>query len=432
MTDFDDKLLPAGEISDNSDNDTDIRVASPDGAATNRNTRTDANISMNENESSIRSDPPPSATEPPSRESSMSSSTVANESVVDPNHVAQSVDLLGPLIDINQSATDTSILSVDPDGVYPSHRHKESMIFMDNGMDDDAVDYYSPRESAGAGRRSPSPLSGDEAEEPRSQQAVRPAAKKNQIVSTSRNDQKIQEDEGEEKKSTDRPASIQTNSKDSKNAKDPFAGVHDQFFQESPILSQAQESDAYMQPSEHSLTSPLEHRDSGLPHMIYHHQQQQGNHHIPRMPNLVVPNVQRTKAIPQLKDYPHHQLQGMQIMGSGQVMVGGKRKIHLRLLEDVPPEGGKRVSFLGFSRKKKSSLLLSPRDPTYDENKEEVVDRGRVTVSWYEGTSSLELHEHVRNSVVRKLGLSRTEKLTDLRILDEAFDPPEGTVTEHV
>ena len=54
------------------------------------------------------------------------------------------------------------------------------------------------------------------------------------------------------------------------------------------------------------------------------------------------------------------------------------------------------------------------------------VERGRVTVSWYDGTTSLELYEHVRNSVARKLQLSATNKLSDVRILDEGSSPPEG------
>jgi hypothetical protein len=56
------------------------------------------------------------------------------------------------------------------------------------------------------------------------------------------------------------------------------------------------------------------------------------------------------------------------------------------------------------------------------------VDRGTVTVSWYEGTSSLELQQHVRNSVVRKLKLDNSSvQLDDLRVLDDTVDPPEGS-----
>jgi hypothetical protein len=113
---------------------------------------------------------------------------------------------------------------------------------------------------------------------------------------------------------------------------------------------------------------------------------------------------------------------------------GGKRKIHLRLLEDVssimqPEKSG----FLSFRRNK--GILRSPmhsssisefganksgsRDPSW-------VDRGSLTVSWYEGTSSVELQEHVRNSIIRKLGIRCTTKLLDFRVLDESTDPPEG------
>ena len=114
---------------------------------------------------------------------------------------------------------------------------------------------------------------------------------------------------------------------------------------------------------------------------------------------------------------------------------GGKRKIHLRLMEDILPLQGKRVSFFSIRKKKRGSLLSTPKAGETPggggsgvDQDEEFVDRGRVTVSWYEGTTSLELYEHVRRSVVRKLDLRGTVKLGDLRILDEAFDPPEGTV----
>lgn len=55
------------------------------------------------------------------------------------------------------------------------------------------------------------------------------------------------------------------------------------------------------------------------------------------------------------------------------------------------------------------------------------VDRGSIAVSWYEGTSSLELQQHVRKSVVRKLKLENSSvELDDMRLLDESINPPEG------
>lgn len=126
---------------------------------------------------------------------------------------------------------------------------------------------------------------------------------------------------------------------------------------------------------------------------------------------------------------------------------GGKRKIHLQLWEDISstmmkPETS---SFLSF-RRKKGILRRSPQhstpisevdemnhNPNDDNNgndpskNNQWADRGMLTVSWYEGTSSLELQEHVQNSVIRKLGLGSTTKLIDFRVLDETSDSPEGT-----
>lgn len=165
---------------------------------------------------------------------------------------------------------------------------------------------------------------------------------------------------------------------------------------------------------------------------------------IPQVPQIVIPTVQRHAMPPTHINgnlnahinngyYLPQNYQQMQPMT--QISVGGgKRKIHLRLMEDVPKPKGKKVSFLSFGKGKRGRILSAPllTSPKGDEKKEEIIqqdflDRGRMTVSWYEGTTSLELYQHVRNSVIRKLNLHGTAKLGDLRILDEAFDPPEGT-----
>jgi len=101
----------------------------------------------------------------------------------------------------------------------------------------------------------------------------------------------------------------------------------------------------------------------------------------------------------------------------------GKRKVHFRLVEDILLPTRKKTSFLSFRRPSHRSLLTA--SPVAEEPPTEV-DRGRVTVSWYEGTTALELTEHVRTAVIRKLDLRGTTKLADLRILDETTNPPEG------
>ena len=128
-------------------------------------------------------------------------------------------------------------------------------------------------------------------------------------------------------------------------------------------------------------------------------------------------------------------------------MPGGKRKIHLHLWEDVGSKIQPETSgFLSF-RRKKGILRRSPQQSSpisefggsndnrsndntgNDKNSNDSnrwADRGTLAVSWYEGTNSLELQEHVQNSVIRKLGLINTTKLLDFRVLDESSDPPEG------
>jgi hypothetical protein len=128
---------------------------------------------------------------------------------------------------------------------------------------------------------------------------------------------------------------------------------------------------------------------------------------------------------------------------------GGRRKITLRLEEDIlkPQRHRKTRSFqnviLGHIRRESSNMIFGSRRnqsmssfgdlDSFDENdgvQYSQVRRGKIAISWFEGTSSLELHEHVRQSIVRKLvrleGVSSNVKIEDLRIIDETVDPPEG------
>lgn len=54
-------------------------------------------------------------------------------------------------------------------------------------------------------------------------------------------------------------------------------------------------------------------------------------------------------------------------------------------------------------------------------------DRGAIVVSWYEGTTSAEMREHVLGCVRRKLRVDGTVRLEDVRLLDEGATPHEGT-----
>ena len=212
----------------------------------------------------------------------------------------------------------------------------------------------------------------------------------------------------------------------------PNAGM----IQQSPLIVKSTESDMSI------LSSQQMPPPQFVPNMRYNGAPATVD--IPQVPQIVMPTVQRHAMPPTHINgnlnahinngyYLPQNYQQMQPMT--QISVGGgKRKIHLRLMEDVPKPKGKKVSFLSFGKGKRGRILSTPllTSPKGDEKKEEMIqddflDRGRMTVSWYEGTTSLELYQHVRNSVIRKLDLHGTAKLGDLRILDEAFDPPEGT-----
>jgi hypothetical protein len=115
------------------------------------------------------------------------------------------------------------------------------------------------------------------------------------------------------------------------------------------------------------------------------------------------------------------------------VPAGGRRKIRLHLQEDIPRDllspRARSGSFLGHIRRRSSRMMFGS-DVTLPVPEMEIVEstttnRGSITVSWFEGTSSGELQEHVRKSVIRKLKMDNVE-LSYIRIIDETVDPPEG------
>ena len=136
-----------------------------------------------------------------------------------------------------------------------------------------------------------------------------------------------------------------------------------------------------------------------------------------------------------------------QVGGLSSLGGGGRRKIRLRLQEEVKNTVGtirkhfRTTSLLGSLKRNSSRVLRfggSARSMDFDNNAAildspvqqtlyRTVDRGTITVSWYDGTSSLELQQHVRKTILRKLKLESTNvDLDDVRILDETVDPPEG------
>jgi len=177
---------------------------------------------------------------------------------------------------------------------------------------------------------------------------------------------------------------------------------------------------------------------------------------IPTMPPLILPQPQSSQQHNHLQQqHLQQQQQQQQFQQSGQYSLqptprmshttptnvlistnsgrSGKRRIHLRLVEEntslIPSSSNQPERSLFSSFRRRRSSINSPiheSQPTSSRN--HWVERGTLTVSWYDGTSSSELLEHVRNSVVRKLGLERTMRLDDFRILDESMDPPEEIV----
>jgi len=143
----------------------------------------------------------------------------------------------------------------------------------------------------------------------------------------------------------------------------------------------------------------------------------------------------------------------------------GRRSIKLRLLEEIPsslPSPLSKTPFKSFrqmGRIRSLSLtgsLMTTRATTtttdLDEKKSTttttttensdgnsannmvVMDRGTITVSWYDGTTSAEMQKHVFGCVLRRLNQSSSRggggkfKLEDVRLLDENVEPHEEVV----
>jgi hypothetical protein len=170
------------------------------------------------------------------------------------------------------------------------------------------------------------------------------------------------------------------------------------------------------------IMSPAEgHQNAGL---LY----TQGEVEIPHLPPLSLPL--HASHVPR----PANSYHALPIVSNDVMSMagGGKRRINLLLVEDktsTTMEQPERSSFLSFRR---PSILRNPIHPPIREEvasnpgRNQWINHGSLTISWYEGTSSLELQEHVRNSVIHKLGLMGTSKLADFRVLDASTDPPEG------
>lgn len=113
----------------------------------------------------------------------------------------------------------------------------------------------------------------------------------------------------------------------------------------------------------------------------------------------------------------------------------GRTKIDFRLEEEMVQSARKhfrKSSIFGTIRKSSTRMLRLGRHDMDASGESQMitswVDRGTISVSWYDGTTSLELQQHVRNSVIRKLKSEKKDvELEDIRIIDESTDLPEGT-----
>ena len=58
-----------------------------------------------------------------------------------------------------------------------------------------------------------------------------------------------------------------------------------------------------------------------------------------------------------------------------------------------------------------------------------LINHGSISISWYDGTSTVELQDHVRKSLCRKLDLDPSQRVNNIRLIDESVIPSEGKLS---
>ena len=108
-----------------------------------------------------------------------------------------------------------------------------------------------------------------------------------------------------------------------------------------------------------------------------------------------------------------------------------KRKMKLRLVEErrIMHDDPEKKSLFSMIRQKSNSIgaendeLLSPDSKKFSLS---MINHGLISVSWFEGTTTIELEEHVLKSIQRKLELGSKRIIKNVRLLDDSINPPEG------
>jgi hypothetical protein len=321
----------------------------------------------------------------------------------------------------------------DPEGVMPSHGH--SRKFSDNIMGKivqaDEVIPAPPRENEISSPDPPSPV--PITEEPivrrtSSDRSEEQEEKQQEIVDYSLPDD-VSSPETTPRKSMVLSSILQEQ-------EEPLSpleeGDHLQLVNHSGGAGSPMMLHASTTPPPGSVAPPAPQYTVAAPHNGYMQQQQQQQQQYPPLLQPMDSNggFHETQN-PHQHHPPPHNMQFpampsmMQIPQLPPSVMTTKRKITLRLIEENPHQSTIRKTFLSSIRRRPKGNSFGSLDDSMEPTTTGQ-DRGRITVSWYEGTTSLELQEHVRRSVVRKIELRGTIKLKDMRILDESVHPPEG------
>lgn len=166
-------------------------------------------------------------------------------------------------------------------------------------------------------------------------------------------------------------------------------------------------------------------------------------------PNSGLSSPMYTTATPHALPHPPHAARNVNpvMVHTPSTQNHGRRKMNLRLVEDIHTtmdhnnnEGSKKSIFSRLARRTRTMSIGShDGDENNNDNQEEAMDgsphrlkttqkHGEIAISWYDGTSAMELQDHVRKSVETKLRIGRKKLLLNLCMIDESVEPPEEIV----
>ena len=172
----------------------------------------------------------------------------------------------------------------------------------------------------------------------------------------------------------------------------------------------------------------------------HHHEEQSIQHQLPMIPslphNMILGNHNQMShgSLSQVSQQPSRRSMKLRLQeeqrilerspsSSKDVVGGGGNKVATPMASSILDRFRPKAHSFGNDSDQMTMMgKLYPNGTT-------IIDRGTISVSWYAGTSTFELQEHVKKSVERKLGVGAKKVLRNFRVLDINVEPNEGELS---